>query len=110
MLCDTCKNKHICKHFEYFKNISIDLTIQIEHCELFSNNQQTIIHNPDKRPMTTLYRQPLPSSIEDEEDELENDDEERVFIDIDNYDNKPQSATIVDLFMKGELTDDQEKN
>ena len=40
MLCDTCKNKHICKHFEYFKNITINLAIQIEYCELFSNNQQ----------------------------------------------------------------------
>lgn len=109
MLCNTCKNKQICKHYEYFKNISINLTVQIEHCELFSNNQQPIIHNPDKRPMS-LYRQPLPSSVEDETVEEIEDDEERVFIDIDNYNNEPQSATIVDLFLKGEFTDDPEKN
>jgi hypothetical protein len=107
MLCDTCKNKHICKHFEYFKNITINLAIQIEHCELFSNNQQA--KPPVNNPSKPLYRQPLPSSvIEESEEELE--DEERVFIDITNCDKEPHSATIVDLFMKGDLTDDQEKN
>ncbi len=111
MLCDTCKNKHICKHFEYFKNISINLIIKIDHCELFSNNQQVAAPSPPTINVSQpTYRQPLPSTIEDEVDILEEEDEERVIIDLNNYEDKPQTSSIVDLFLKGELADDQEKN
>lgn len=105
MLCNTCKNKQICKHYEYFKNISINLTIQLERCELYSNNQQAAPPTSiqDKKP---IYRQPLPSTIQEEVDILE-EDEERVVIDLSNYKDEPDSLSIVDLVMKGDLTDDQ---
>lgn len=104
MLCDTCKNKYICKHYDYIKNIEIDISVQIGRCELYSNNNsQPIVHNPDKR---SLYKQPLPSRPI-EEDDVEEDDEvgERIFVDIDTY-NEPQNTSIVDLIMKGDGIDD----
>ena len=108
MLCNSCKNKCICKHYEYFNNILINITVQVNECELYTNNNivqnvQPMVHNPDKRP---AYRQPLPSTYVDEEEIDEN--EERVYINMDNYDNEPKSATIVDLFMKGDNEDGKE--
>ena len=104
MLCKTCKNKHICKHYEYIKNIDINMIIQITDCELFSsNNEQPIFHNPDKRSVTPLYREPLPSTYqENEEEEIDDEDEEKVYINIDNYDNNPKTVSIVDMIMKGD--------
>ena len=103
MLCKTCKNKHICKHYEYIKNIDINMIIQITDCELFSsNNEQLIFHNPDKRPVTPLYREPLPSTYQEEEEEIDDEDEEKVYINIDNYDNNPKTVSIVDMIMKGD--------
>ena len=40
MICKSCKNKNICKHYEYFKNIDIDITIQID--KLLKTIQQTV--------------------------------------------------------------------
>jgi hypothetical protein len=106
MLCDSCKNKNICKHYEYFNNILLDISIQVNSCEMYSNKIQssTPIYNPDKRP---IYRQPLPSTIEEEvEDNME--EEEKIIIDLNTCDNEPHSATIVDLFMKGDHEDGKE--
>lgn len=104
MLCDKCKNKHICKHYEYIKSITININMQVTECELFSSdNQQPVFHNPDKRPITPLYREPLPSTYqEEEEEEIDDENEERVYINIDNYDNNPKTVSIVDMIMKGD--------
>ena len=103
MLCDTCKNKHICKHYEYIKNITVNMTIQITDCELFSsNNQQTVFHTPEQRSVTPLYREPLPSTYQDDEEEIDDENEEKVYINIDSYDNSPKTASIVDMIMKGD--------
>lgn len=101
MLCDTCKNKRICKHHEYFNNITVNMDIQINNCELYSNNNVSSIHT-EERP---IYRQPLPSTYVDPEEDLSTEeDEERVYIDMNNLNNKkPNNASIVDLFMKGEF-------
>ena len=106
MICNSCKNKNICKHYEYINNILIDITVQITACELYTNNNSApIIHNPDKRPM---FRQPLPSTYVDEEDIDDDDDEEKVYIDMSTVDKIPQSATIADLIMKGDQEDGKE--
>ena len=105
MLCDNCKNKHICKHHEYIKGITVFMTIQITDCEFFSNNQQPVTINPDKRPMKPLYRQPLPSTPNEEEEEIV-EDEEKVYINSDSYDNSPKVTSIVDMFMKGDNNND----
>lgn len=80
------------------------MIIQITDCELFSsNNEQPIFHNPDKRSVTPLYREPLPSTYqENEEEEIDDEDEEKVYINIDNYDNNPKTVSIVDMIMKGD--------
>lgn len=111
MLCDTCKNKRICKHYEYFNNITVNIDIQINNCELYSNNNASSIHT-EERP---IYRQPLPSTYVDPEENMtllstEDEEEERVYIDMDNLNNEPQSASIVDLFMRGENNNDKKKN
>lgn len=103
MICNTCKNKFICKHYEYIKNIDIDINIQINKCELYSNNSQVPFHNPDKRP---AFRQPLPSrGIDDDKEEEILEDEEKVFVNIDDC-NEPQNISIVDMFMKGDKNND----
>ena len=103
MLCDTCKNKRICKHYEYFNNITVNIDIQINNCELYSNNNISPIHT-EERP---IYRQPLPSTYTDPDDNIspssDEEDEERVYIDMNNINKEPQNASIVDLFMKGEF-------
>ena len=105
MLCDTCKNKHICKYYECFNTATIKLVVQVNECELFSNNSAPIIHNPDKRPM---YRQPLPSTYVDEESETDVEDEERVYINIDNCDIAPKNNSIVDILLKGDSNNEKE--
>ena len=99
MLCDTCKNKYICKHYEYIKDIEINIDIQINKCELYSNNSahtEQPLYNPDKRP---VFRQPLPSRPVNEEVENEEieEDEEKVFVNIDDC-SEPQNISIVDMF------------
>ena len=107
MICKSCKNKSICKHYEYFKNMNIE--IHIDKCELFSNNSNATGQTLFKNQVPT-FRQPLPSRpIDDDDDEDIVEDEEKVFVNIDDY-NEPQSTSIIDLVMKGDLTDDQEKN
>lgn len=111
MLCNTCKNKHICKYYEYINNITIDVDIQVNKCELYSNNNIPSIHT-EERP---IYRQPLPSTYVDPEENMtllstEDEEEERVYIDMNNINNEPQSASIVDLFMRGENNNDKKKN
>lgn len=107
MLCDSCKNKNICKHYEYFKNILFDISIQINSCEMYSNKIQTStpMYNPDKRP---VYRQPLPSTVVEEVEDNEEEEEEKIIINLDECNNEPHSATIVDLFMKGDNEDGKE--
>jgi hypothetical protein len=103
MLCDSCKNKCICKHYEYFNNILLDITVQVTNCELYSNKQeQRPIVNPDKRP---LYRQPLPN-LEPIKEESVEDEEEKIVVNIEDYSNEPQSASIIDLVMKGDKKHD----
>ena len=103
MLCDSCKNKCICKHYEYFNNILLNITVQVTNCELYSNKQeQRPIVNPDKRP---LYRQPLPN-LEPVKDEPVEDEEEKIVVNIEDYNNEPQSASIIDLVMKGDKKHD----
>ena len=103
MLCDSCKNKCICKHYEYFNNILLDITVQVTNCELYSNKQgQRPIVNPDKRP---LYRQPLPN-LEPIKEEPVEDEEEKIVVNIEDYSNEPQSASIIDLVMKGDRNND----
>ena len=102
MLCDSCKNKCICKHYEYFNNILLDITIQVTNCELYSNKQERPIVNPDKRP---LYRQPLPN-LEPVKEEPVEDEEEKIVVNIEDYNNEPQSASIIDLVMKGDRNND----
>lgn len=103
MLCDSCKNKCICKHYEYFNNILLNITIQVTNCELYSNKQESRpIVNPDKRP---LYRQPLPNLEPAKEDPVE-DEEEKIVVNIEDYNNEPQSASIIDLVMKGDRNND----
>jgi hypothetical protein len=99
MLCDTCKNKRICKHCEYFNNITVNIDIQINNCELYSNNNVSSIHT-EERP---IYRQPLPSTYVDPEEDIAEDEEERVYIDMNNINKEPKADSIVDLFMKGEF-------
>jgi hypothetical protein len=100
MLCDTCKNKRICKHYEYFNNITVNIDIQINNCELYSNNNKSSIHT-EERP---IYRQPLPSTyVDPEETSTEEEEEERVYIDMNNLNKEPKNDSIVDLFMKGEF-------
>lgn len=105
MLCDTCKNKRICKHHEYFNNITVNIDIQINNCELYSNNNASSIHN-EERP---IYRQPLPSTYVDPEENItllsteDEEEEERVYIDMNNINKEPKADSIVDLFMKGEF-------
>ena len=111
MLCDTCKNKRICKHYEYFNNITVNIDIQINNCELYSNNNISSIHI-EERP---IYRQPLPSTYVDPEENIallstEDEEEERVYIDMNNLNNEPRTDSIVDLFMKGEDKNDKKKN
>ena len=112
MLCDTCKNKRICKHYEYFNNITVNMDIQINNCELYSNNKISSIHT-EERP---IYRQPLPSTYVDPEENItllsteDEEEEERVYIDMNSLNNEPQSASIVDLFMRGEDSNDKKKN
>ena len=104
MLCDSCKNKCICKHYEYFNNILLDIAIQVTNCELYSNKQELRpIVNPDKRP---LYRQPLPNLEPVEEDPAEDEEEEKIVVNIEDYNNEPQSASIIDLVMKGDRNND----
>lgn len=106
MLCDSCKNKLICKYYECFNNAPIKLSVQVNECELYSGNSQPIMHNPDKRP---AFRQPLPSRpIDADEEENDITEEERVYINIDDIDNTQKGATIVDLFMRGEDEDGKE--
>ena len=105
MICNSCKNRNICKHYEYINNILIDITVQITACELYTNNnitqsKPTVIERPQ-------FRQPLPSTYVDEDDDID-DDEEKVYVDMSTIDRTPQSATIVDLFMKGDLEDGEE--
>ena len=109
MLCNTCKNKCICKHYEYFKSIILNIDIQINNCELYSSNNsnttQTLYRN-EERPS---FRQPLPSTYVDPDDNAslsDEEDEERVYVNIDNLDNEPHSASIIDLFMKGDKNND----
>ena len=106
MLCDTCKNKHICKFYDCFNSATIKLVVQVNECELYSNNNSApvLIHNPSYKNPEPLYRQPLPSTYvdkEEEEDDIE--DEERVYINIDNY-SEPKNETIVDILLKGDDT------
>lgn len=102
MLCDSCKNKCICKHYEYFNNILLNITVQVTNCELYSNKQERPIVNPDKRP---LYRQPLPN-LEPIKEEPVEDEEEKIVVNIEDYNNEPQSASIIDLVMKGDKNND----
>lgn len=103
MLCDSCKNKCICKHYEYFNNILLNIIVQVTDCELYSNKQeQRPIVNPDKRP---LYRQPLPN-LEPVKEEPVEDEEEKIVVNIEDYNNEPQSASIIDLVMKGDKNND----
>ena len=103
MLCDSCKNKCICKHYEYFNNILLNITVQVANCELYTNKieQPVPVYNPDKRP---LYRQPLPN-LEPEEEIVE-EEEEKIVINIEDYKNEPQTASIIDLLMKGDTNND----
>ena len=99
MLCNSCKNKSICKHYEYFNGILLNITVQVTSCEMYSNNNQASqpIYNPDKRP---LYREALPSL--DVKEEVEDDEDvERVFINIDDY-REPQNISIADMLLKGD--------
>lgn len=112
MLCNTCKNKHICKHYEYFNNIIIDVDIQVQKCELYSNNMNQPSHvHIEERP---AYRQPLPSTYIDPDDNIallsNEEEEERVYVDVTSLNNEPQNASIIDLFMKGENEHDKKKN
>ena len=102
MLCDSCKNKCICKHYEYFNNILLNITVQVTNCELYSNKQERPIVNPDKRP---LYRQPLPN-LEPIKEEPVEDEEEKIVVNIEDYNNEPHSASIIDLVMKGDKNND----
>lgn len=110
MLCNTCKNKHICKHYEYFNNIIIDINIKVEKCELYSNNANVHSTHIEERP---AYRQPLPSTYIDPDDNIallsDEEDEERVYVDVTTLNNEPKTASIVDLFMKGENEHDKKK-
>jgi hypothetical protein len=105
MICNSCKNKNICKHYEYINNILIDITVQITACELYTNNN--LVQNKPTIPERPQFRQPLPSTYVDEEDDID-DDEEKVYIDMSTVDKIPQSATIVDLIMKGDQEDGKE--
>ena len=58
--------------------------------------------NPDKRP---LYRQPLPN-LEPIKEEPVEDEEEKIVVNIEDYSNEPQSASIIDLVMKGDKNND----
>ena len=109
MLCDTCKNKHICKYYETFNTASIKLVVQVNECELFSGNSQPILHNPDLRPM---FREPLPIRPVDNtfEEEFEEQDEEKVYINIEDIDNVNKSESIIDIVMKGDKIDGKKKN
>jgi hypothetical protein len=109
MLCDTCKNKRICKHYEYFNNITVNIDIQINNCELYSNKNTSSIHT-EERP---IYRQPLPSTYVDPEENTalsDEEDEERVYIDMNSLDNEPRTDSIIDLVMRGENKNDKKKN
>ncbi len=111
MLCNTCKNKYICKHYEYFNNITIDMNILIDKCELYSNNTNVQPIHIEERP---AYRQPLPSTYVDPDDNIallsDDEEEERVYVDVTSLNNEPQKASIIDLFMKGEEEHDKKKN
>ena len=104
-LCDTCKYKHICKYYDLLNSATIKLSVQVNECELFSGKTQPILHNPDKRPM---FKEALPSRPIDNEPEDEIEDEEKVYINIDSMDNVPQSATIIDLVLRGDKEDGKE--
>ncbi len=103
MICDTCKNKSICKHYEYFKSILINMTIKVDSCELYSNNKAAI--QAPQRSQT--FRQPLPSREVDDiiEESPIDEEEERVIVNIDDY-SKPQNVSIVDMFLKGDENHD----
>ena len=103
MICKSCKNKNICKHYEYFKNIDIDIAIQITKCESYiGSNNQAIHRIEEPRP----FRQPLPSrAVNDDDEEEIIDNEEKIYVNMDEC-NEPQNVTIVDLFMKGDKNND----
>ena len=75
-------------------------------CELYSGNSQPVV-NPSYKA-APMFREPLPSRPIDNEPEYDIEDEEKVYINIDNIDNTPQSATIIDLVLKGEKEDGKE--
>lgn len=44
--CDTCLNKNICKHYQYFRD-NFDLVIEVKDCSNFRNNSSITINQND---------------------------------------------------------------
>ena len=104
MICKSCKNKSICKHYQYLKDIDINITIQITACELYSNSNSNNNVAPSLRP-DPLFRQPLPSTYVEEEEDIEEEEGEKVFINLDDY-REPQNISIAEMLLKGDLKHD----
>lgn len=81
MICNNCYNKQICKYYDTFKNIPIDITINVSSCELFKSKENIPQYIVDKK---VSYRQPLEYENVDIEDSDEYTDEEPVIVDL-NY-------------------------
>jgi hypothetical protein len=76
---------------------------------LYSSNNSNTTHTLYRNEERPSFRQPLPSTYVDPDDNAtlsDEEDEERVYVNIDNLDNEPHSASIIDLFMKGDKNND----
>lgn len=87
MICSKCKNKRICKYYDYIITIPIDITIDISSCENFEgvgisqNNVQPLFQNQQVETPMPRIRKPLDIPVEKEEIP---EDAERIIVDINN--------------------------
>ena len=114
LICDNCKNKYICKHYEYFKAIPLNITLSVSACELYEQNKKTI-EMPEAPKVQ--YKQPIDYGLIDEVYKdpnvipLDKKDEEVVIVNLEDYNNAPKSTSIIDIVMKGDdKNGNKEKN
>lgn len=102
MLCNNCYNKSICKYYDIFRDAP--MILEIKSCEKYSGAISSASVPQEPRVRKPIDYKAL--GIENELNIEENEDEERVIVDL-SQETETKIVSITDLLLGG--NDDEEK-
>ena len=102
MLCNNCYNKSICKYYDIFRDAP--MILEIKSCEKYSGATSSVPVSQEPRIRKPIDYKAL--GIENELNIEENEDEERVIVDL-SQETETKIVSITDLLLGG--NDNEEK-